>query len=243
MRGGRVLSKYSTGVGTMGYVFQFGPVWDNRDLLLAGALTTLRLSVTAFVLGLALSALLAYLRSAGSRWLSTAVAFYADLIRNTPFLIQLFVFYFSLPAVGIRLGAAEAALLVMTINFSGYGVEILRSGIEAVHRGQFEAGESLGLSRFQTYRHIVLHQAIHTAYPALVSQFVLLMLGSSVISSISVTELTAVTNTLQSTTFRSFEFYFVATAIYLCMAVVLRMILGVIYWKVFVSPVKAGGAR
>lgn len=227
----------------MGYHFQFGPVWDNADLLLAGALTTLRLSVIAFVLGLVLSTLLAFLRTARSSWLATPVAYYADVIRNTPFLVQLFVFYFSLPAIGIRMGAVEAALTVMVINFSGYGVEILRSGIEAVHRGQFEAGESLGLSRFQAYRHIVLHQAIKAAYPALGSQFVLLMLGSSLISSISVDELTAVTNTLQSTTFRSFEFYFAATALYLAMAVSLRLVLAAVYWAVFVRPVAVGGAR
>lgn len=227
----------------MGYVFQFGPVWDNAHLLVAGALTTLRLSVVALMFGLVLSALLAFLRSAGWRWLAVAVAIYADLIRNTPFLVQLFVFYFSLPAIGIRVGAVEAALLVMTVNFSGYGVEILRSGIEAVHRGQFEAGESLGLSRFQTYRHIVLHQAVQAAYPALVSQFVLLMLGSSLVSAISVTELTAVTNTLQSTTFRSFEFYFVATGLYLFMAVALRLVFAAVYWLVFVRPLRAGGAR
>lgn len=229
----------------MGYVFQFGIVWDNSDRLLQGALMTLRLSVGAFLLGLTLAAGLAFLRNSGPRWLAIIVAFYADFIRNTPFLVQLFVFYFSLPALGIRLGAVEAALTVMIINFSGYAVEILRSGIEAVPRGQVEAGESLGLTRFQTYRHVVVHQAVKAAYPAIASQFVLLMLGSSLISSISVEELTAVTNTLQSTTFRSFEFYFVATAIYLAMAVAMRGLLSLGYWAIFIRPLapRGGPAR
>ena len=174
-----------------------------------------------------------------------AVIAYVELIRNTPFLVQLFIIYFSLPAIGIRFDAVVAATVAMTLNFSGYATEILRSGIEAVPKSQIEAGHSLGFTRFQIYRHIVVFPALRTVYPALASQFVLLMLGSSIVSAISVEELTGIINTLQSTTFRAFEFYFVATAAYLAMALTTRWLLHAIYVLSFVRgrPMVQGWAR
>lgn len=229
----------------MNYVFQFGIVWDNLERLQAGALLTLRLSIAAFVLGLILASVLAFVRNAGPTWLRAAVAAYVEAIRNTPFLVQLFVAYFSLPAIGIRLQPNEAALLAMAVNFSGYAVEILRAGIEAIPRGQVEAGVSMGFTKLQTYRHIVLFPAVKTVYPALASQFILLMLGSSLLATISVEELTGITNTLQSTTFRAFEFYFVATAIYLAMSLGVRGALDAVFWFFFVRgyPARSGGRR
>jgi len=224
------------------YVFQFGIVWDHLPQLAAGAWLTLRLALGAFALGLALALLLAYLRTAGPKPLRAVIVAYVEFIRNTPFLVQLFIIYFSLPAAGVRFDAGEAALLGMSLNFSGYATEILRSGIEAVPRSQIEAGHSLGFSQLDIYRHIIVFPALQTVYPALASQFVLLMLGSSIVSAISVNELTGIINTLQSTTFRAFEFYFVATAIYLLMALCARLLLDAIYWWIFRRGRPAGGA-
>ena len=217
----------------MTYVFQFGVVWDHWPLLLQGAWTTLRLALSALAAGLALSILLAFARRDGPRVVRVLVGAYVELIRNTPFLVQLFVLYFSLPALGLRLDAAEAALLGMALNFAGYGCEIVRSGMEAVPRGQVEAARALGLSPLRCFRLVVAPQALRIAWPALASQAVLLMLGSSLVSAISVEELTAVTNSLQSTTFRAFEFYFVATAMYLVMALALRAALDGLHWLLF----------
>src|SRR6202171_2848169 len=136
-------------------------------------------------------------------------------------------------AIGIRFEAITAALIGMSLNFSGYGTEIIRSGIEAVPRSQIEAGYSLGFTRLQIFRQIIVFPALRTVYPALGRQFVLLMLGSSIVAAISAEELTAVVNSLQSTTFRAFEFYFVATAMYLLMAIGARLLLHAIYWAVF----------
>jgi polar amino acid transport system permease protein len=202
--------------------------------LIDGAWMTLRLSVAAFALGLAIAALLAFVRTTGPKPLRTVVAAYVEFIRNTPFLVQLFIIYFSLPAIGLRFDAVTAALVGMSLNFSGYATEILRSGIEAVPKSQIEAGHSLGFTHLQIYRHIVFFPALRTVYPALASQFVLLMLGSSIVSAISVEELTGIINTLQSTTFRAFEFYFVATAVYLAMAFATRWLLHAIYAMAFV---------
>jgi polar amino acid transport system permease protein len=121
----------------------------------------------------------------------------------------------------------------MTVNLGAYASEIVRAGIEAIPQGQVEAARALGLRKLQIFRKIILFPAVQTVYPALASQFILLMLSSSVVSTISAVELTAITNSLQSTTFRSFEFYFVATGLYLAMALGFRGALSGIYWAVF----------
>jgi len=215
------------------YVFHFGVVWDHWRDLAEGAWLTIRLSAMAIVLGLALSIAGAYAKVNGPRLLRWPVAAYVETIRNTPFLVQIFIIYFSLPAIGIRLEANDAALAAMVINFGAYGTEIVRAGIEAVPQGQSEASRALGLSRLQTFRFVILFPAVKIVFPALASQFVLMMLGSSIVSAISAVELTAVTNSMQSTTFRAFEFYFVTTGIYLAMALGFRAVLGSIYWAVF----------
>jgi polar amino acid transport system permease protein len=226
----------------LNYVFQFGIVQDHLPELLHGAWLTLRLSFGAFALGFVLAVVLAFLRSAGPRPARAAVGAYVELVRNTPFLVQLFIIYFSLPELGIRMEATTAALIGMSLNFAGYATEILRSGIDAVPKPQIEAGHSLGFSRLEIFRHIIVFQALRTVYPALASQFILLMLGSSIVAAISAEELTAVTNTLQSTTFRAFEFYFVATGMYLAMALGSRAVLHVVYWLVFERGQPARGA-
>jgi polar amino acid transport system permease protein len=215
------------------YAFHFNVVLDHLPELLDGAWLTIRLSAMAMALGLALAVLCAYGKTAGPRPVRWLVAAYVELIRNTPFLVQIFIIYFSLPALGIRFDANQAALIAMVVNVAAYASEIVRAGIDAVPQGQVEAARALGLTRLQIFRLVVIFPALKTVFPALASQFILLMLGSSVVSAISAVELTAVTNSLQSTTFRSFEFYFFATGLYLVMALGFRAALGLIYWSVF----------
>jgi polar amino acid transport system permease protein len=217
----------------LNYVFQFNTVWDHFPELLDGAWLTIQLSASAMALGLCAAVLLAYGNLAGRRPVRWLVGAYVELIRNTPFLVQIFIFYFSLPIVGIRLTANQAALGAMTINLAAYAAEIIRAGIEAVPRGQIEAARALGLKKLQIFAFVILFPALKTVYPALSSQFILLMLTSSVVSTISAVELTAITNSLQSTTFRPFEFYFVAMGLYLAMALGFRGALHAVYWTVF----------
>jgi polar amino acid transport system permease protein len=215
------------------YVFHFNVVLDHLPELLAGAWLTIRLSAMAMALGLCLAILCAYGKSAGPKPVRWLVSAYVELIRNTPFLVQIFIIYFSLPSLGVRLDADQAALAAMVINVAAYASEIVRAGIDAVPHGQVEAARALGFTRLQVFRLVVIFPALKTVFPALASQFILLMLGSSVVSAISAVELTAVTNSLQSTTFRSFEFYFFATGLYLVMALGFRAALGVVYWAAF----------
>ena len=227
----------------MHYYFQFGVVWDHWQELLDGALATLWMSAAAFVFGLAFAVLCTVARASRYPVLRGAVRAYVEIIRNTPLLVQLFILYFSLSSVGVRMEADQAAVLGLALNFGGYAVEILRSGIEAVPRGQIEAATALGLRPLRIFRHIVLFPAIRVSYPGLASQFILILLGSSVVSAISAEELTSAVNSLQSTTFRSFEFYFVATAIYLGMALLARLTLDIGFWAAFVRGRPAPGAR
>ena len=219
-----------TGLRPMHYVFQFGVVQDNWRLLLDGAIATLWMSTAAFALGLLIAILCTLARNTRLR---TPVRAYVEIIRNTPLLVQLFIVYFSLPTLGIQLDADQAAILGLALNFGAYATEILRSGIEAIPRGQTEAATALGLHPLRIFRHIILFPALRVCYPGLASQFILILLGSSVVSAISAEELTSIVNSLQSTTFRSFEFYFAATAIYLAMAGLTRLLLDLGFWLTF----------
>ena len=147
---------------------------------------------------------------------------YVEAIRNTPFLVQIFLVYFGLATMGLRVSANMAAIGAMVINVAAYTSEIVRAGIESVHPAQIEAADCLGMSRAQTYWHVILRPAIERVYPSLTSQFVLLMLASSITSQISVEELTAVANRIQSDTFRSFETYVVVGVIYILLAFAVR---------------------
>lgn len=202
----------------MNYVFQFGSVAQEFDLLLAGAWLTIKLSAGAMFFGLILG--IACAQAKKSRWaiLRNVVQAYVEVIRNTPFLVQLLLIYLGLPSIGIRLLPAEAALLAMIVNVGAYATEIVRAGIEAVPRQHIEAGRALGLKPFQIFRFVVLIPALRAVFPALGSQFILIMLASSVVSVISAEELTAVTDMIVARNFRSFEFYLVATGMYLAMS-------------------------
>ena len=202
----------------MDYQLDFAPVFANFDLLLAGARTTIGLSIGAAVLGTVIAIACAIGKTAGPRPVRWLVDAYVEIIRNTPFLVQIFLIYFALPSLGVRLAPNTAALLALTINVGAYATEIIRAGIESIRRGQVEAGTALGLSRAQIFRYIILKPALRTIYPALTSQFIYLMLTSSVVSVISASDLTAAGNDINAKTFASFEVYLVITAIYLVLS-------------------------
>lgn len=208
----------------MGYVFHFGPVFAAYDALLAGAWLTIRLSVGCMLAGLLIGIACAVAATFGSRPLAVIVRSYVEVIRNTPFLIQLFLIYFGLPSLGIVLDPVWAALLGMSVNAGAYATEIIRAGILSVPPGQIEAARALALRTGQIVRTVVLFPALRQAAPALGSQFVLVMLGSSVVSTISAEELTATGHELETQTFRPFEVYLVLTAIYVLMAFALKLV-------------------
>src|SRR4051794_2907874 len=187
-------------------------------------------------LGVALVTLLA--RSSAVKPVRVAAMAYVEIIRNTPFLLQLFFVFFGLPTLGLRLGPNAAAFAALSLNAGAYVSEILRGGVAAVDRGQREAGFALGLSPFQIFRYVVVKPALRAIYPALTSQFILLLLSSSIVAAISANELTQAAQTLDSTTFRSFEIYFVVTGMYLAMSVFFSRLFRWLNTRMFAYPTR-----
>ena len=208
----------------MEYTPQFSVVWNNLGFFLQGAFLTLQIVAAAIALGLIFGISGALARTSDSRLLKAISSLYVEFFRNTPFLIQLFFFFFGLPSIGVKMTAGQAAILALAINFGAYSTEIIRAGIEGVSKGQIEAGKSLGLKNLQIFRHIILIPALGAVYPALVSQIVIAVLFSSVVSQISAEELTFVGNYLQSRTFRSFEIYLTISLIYVAMVWLIKAI-------------------
>jgi polar amino acid transport system permease protein len=209
----------------MGYELDFGALSEYLGLFLEGTAVTLGLTAVASVLGIVLGTAGAAAVLSKYRLLRASIATYVELIRNTPFIVQMFFVFFGLPALGIRFSAIGAAILAMTINVTAYAIEILRAGIEAVPRGQREAGLAVGMRSLPIFALIILPQAVSNIYPALVGQIIIIMLESAVVSQIAVVDLTHVGDLIQSRTFRAFETYTVITLIYLSFAILLRRLL------------------
>jgi polar amino acid transport system permease protein len=220
------------------YVFQFGVVWKDSDLLLRGALLTLKLSFLTLAIGLLVGTIAALFRVSRHRALRGIARSYIEAIRNTPFLIQLLLLYLGLPAVGIRLPPEQAALVALVVNFGAYAAEIIRAGIEAIPKGQVEAGRSLGLRPLQIFFLIVMKPALRVVYPALSSQFILLVLTSSVVSVISAEELTAMADRIASRNFRTFEVYFIVTLMYLAFSLFFELASTALQKLLFRWPVR-----
>ncbi len=207
------------------YKLQFGDLLPYWNVLLQGLIFTVALTLVSTVGGVALGTAGAAARTFGPRWLGRLVVVYVELIRNTPFIVQLFFIFFGLPALGLKLSETTAAFLAMVINLGAYSTEIIRAGIEAVPKGHIEAGVSLAMSKWEVLQYIVLKQAFRKIYPALSSQIIIVMLGSAVVSQISAQDLTYAANFVQSRNFRAFEVYLVAAVIYLLLAIAMRALL------------------
>ncbi|MEF9962945.1 MAG: amino acid ABC transporter permease [Comamonas sp.] len=213
----------------MNYTFQFDQVLAAWPQLLQGTWVTIQLSFIAMVIGLAVAIVCAWGKTSGPAPLRFVINAYIELIRNTPFLVQLFFFFFALPAVGLRWSPQTAALVAMVVNLGAYATEIIRAGIESIPKGQIEAGLALDLKRWEIFRFVILKPALKTIYPALTSQFILLMLSSAVVSVISADDLTSVAANIQSETFRSFEVYIVVAVIYLLLSLAFNLLFKLIY--------------
>lgn len=222
----------------MHYTFDFAPVLAAWPLLLDGAIQTLKMSAISMVAGLALGIVFMMMRTSPLKPLRMLAIGYIELIRNTPFLVQVFFIYFGMPSVGLRLGGEEAAILAMTLNCAAYAAEIVRGGVQSIQPGQIEAGRALGLHTLDIYRFIVFRPAIRAVYPALCSQFILMMLNSSLVAAVSAEELTYAAQTLDAQTFRSFEIYFVLGVIYLLLSQFFTVALRLVGRTYFSYPTK-----
>lgn len=211
--------------------------------LLEGLWLTITLSSIAIMLGSLLGLATAALRNLGPPPLEWLVRVYVEAIRNTPFLVQLYIIFFGLPSTGLRVTAFEASIIAMTINLGAYSTEIFRAGIDSVHRSQIEAGLALALTPWQIFTRVVLQPAVGRVWPSLTSQFILMMLTSSICSFISVEELSGVAYNIQAQTFQNFEVYIVAGLFYLGLAIVLKLALAVLGRLLFAPSIGDSAIR
>ena len=203
----------------------FGAVLAQWPILATGVVWTIGLTAISAVIGVVVGIVFAWVRSHGSLWLKWVVGTYVELIRNTPFIVQLFFIYFGLPAAGVKLSPEVASVIAMVINLSAYATEIIRAGIDATPKGQVEAAQSLALDRMQIFTRVVLPPALKKVWPSLVSQIIIVMLGSAVCGQISTPELSYAANLIQSRNFRAFEAFIIATLVYLALAMLTRRLL------------------
>lgn len=207
----------------MNYTFDFASVLEQWPLLAQGAWVTVKLSFCATVLGFILGTLCALARNSRLGWLRAVAGGYVELIRNTPLLIQAYLLIFGLSSAGLTMPIMAGAVLALVINIGAYTCEIVRAGIESIPKDQLEAGECLALSRLQVFWHVVLRPAVERVYPSLTSQFVLLMLASSIMSAVGAEELLGVANRIQSDTYRNFEVFIVLWGVYLALSWLMRL--------------------
>lgn len=203
-------------------------------LLFEGAALSAALTISAAIAGMALALALSGVRYAKIAWLRHLAAGYVEFIRNTPLIVQLFFVAFGLPMLlGYQWPFWAHALLALTLNFSAYFSEILRSGYATVGSGQTEAAAALGLRGPQIFFKIVLPQAVAKTYPSLVSQFIFLFLTTGVIAELGVNDLTQAGKFIDSRTFRSFEVFFTLTLIYILMSLSFKAGLALLQKRMF----------
>ena len=222
----------------MNYKIDFGPVIDGLPSLLGGCLGTLGLALAGMALAVVIGVGGVALRQSRRRALRWPVMGFVELIRNTPFLVQIYFIFFALPLAGVRLDPTPTAIIALGINGGAYAIEIIRGGVQSIGKGQIEAGLALNLNRMQVFRLIVLKPALRAIYPSLVSQFILLTLTTSIASAISAYELTSVAQVIESNSFRSFEVYGVVTLLYLVMSWLLMRMFGLIQARYLAYPVR-----
>jgi polar amino acid transport system substrate-binding protein len=199
------------------FVDRLEQYWSLLPLLLRGAAMTIALSCAAMLLAVSLGLALALARAYGTRLVVWPVITFIELIRGTPLLIQLFIIFYGLPTIGIRLSPFWAAVIGLGVNYSAYEAENYRAGIQAIPKGHHDAATALGLTRVQTIRRIVLPQAVRLVIPSVTNDFIALLKDSSLVSVITMVELTKVYGELASTYFDYIGLGLLVAAIYFVM--------------------------
>lgn len=192
-------------------------------LLKATVTSTIPLTLISFVLGLVVALAVALMRLSSVRIVSWLARAFVSVIRGTPLLLQLFIIYYGLPALGVRFDPFPAAILAFTLNVGGYAAEIIRAAILAVPKGQWEAASTVGMGYATTLRQIVLPQALRTAIPPLSNTLISLVKDTSLASTIQVTELLRVAQEAAAPTYQFFALYGVAAVYYWVVCLVLSM--------------------
>ncbi len=206
--------------------FDFELIEKAFPLLLMGAAVTIEITAVSVALGFFIGLVVGVARISSYKILRILAAIYADCIRGTPLLVQIFLIYFALPiATGARVDPFAAAVLACGINSGAYVSEIFRAGIQAIDPGQMEAGRSLGLTWGQTMRYIILPQAIKNILPPLGNEFIAMLKDSSLVSVIGFEELTRRGQLIIAQTYGSFEIWLTVAALYLAMTLAISRLI------------------
>ncbi len=208
-----------------GYTFHWSAVIRGLPYLLEGAGLTILISSVAMVLALMLGLALAAISQAPGRLGRRVVAAYVEVFRNTPLLIQIFIVYFGLPQLGLKLSPFLSGLSALVLYAAAYNTEIFRAGLEAVPHGQFEAARSAGLGELQMLRYVIVPQAVRISFPALGNNLVSLVKNSSLVSTIGMVELMFVANDISFNNFRTLEIYGAAAVMYVVIVLALTRLL------------------
>ena len=195
----------------------FNFILKELPFLLKGSILTIQLAVITIFLGTFLGIILAFCKISKNKLLSFIATFYIWIFRGTPLLLQLFFFYYALPGMGLSMDAFTAAVLGLSLNCAAYMSEIIRGGIIAIDKGQFEASKALGFTYFQTMKKIILPQTFRVIIPPVGNEFIAMLKDTSLVSSIAMTELMKTTTNISSATFKFPEMYLSAACLYLLM--------------------------
>ena len=201
----------------MGYELKFRSIWKNMDMIWEGLRYTLMVSLIAVLIGILLGVAAAACRTSRVKVLSALATAYIEAIRNTPLLVQLWLFYFGLTQIGINLSALTCGVIALGINSGAYAAEIIRAGLEAVDQGILDAATSLGFTNGLILRKIKIPLAVRAVLPALGNNVIQCLLASSLLSVLGVNELTNQALRLSSKTYRTFESFIVIAVLYVVM--------------------------
>lgn len=216
------------------YTFHWRPALNALPQLLQGAVVTLQLAILSMVIGIALGVVLALMRQSKNKLLYLPATIWVEVARNTPALFQIYMAYFGLGQLGIRLDSFLALLVGITFNNAGYLAETFRGGLRAVPQTQARAARSLGLNAVQAFYMITLPQMFRLVFHPMANQMVwaILMTSLGVVVGLN-TDLTGVTQDLNVRTFRTFEYFAIAAVMYYVIAKVVTLGARLIAWRLF----------
>lgn len=201
----------------------YSVIFSKIHLFLEGCAVTVELSIISLFIGMIFGIVFALSRISSNPILKALGGFYVWIVRGTPLLVQLFILYFGLPQLGIKLSPMAAGIVGLSFNTGAYITEIIRSGIQAIDKGQMEAAQSLGMNYSQAMIRIIAPQVAKVTVPSLVNQFIITLKNSSMVSLVTITELFRTGDQLIATTFRSFEVYTTVALFYLVMTSILMV--------------------
>jgi arginine/lysine/histidine transport system permease protein len=199
----------------MHYTFQFRDVLASYQFFIEGLIYTILLAIVAMAVAIVLGTLVAIAKNSKNRPLKTVATVFVEVTRNTPLIIQLWFVYFGLGDLGVQMSALTCGIITLSLNTAAYTAEIVRAGIDAVDREIKEACQSLGMRPSQVYRYVVIPLGFRSVLPALGNMAIQCMLATALLSVMGINDLTNQTMRVASKTFRSFEVYAIASALYL----------------------------